>query len=62
MIGRPPDHLEQEGIRLAKGWLEVCEEMDIDDYVRQHATSEYLTYYEEEIAHLEEMQRQGIMV
>lgn len=62
MIGEMEANIQEESRRILLDWLDVCESVALDDYIAEHASPEFLKWHNEEMAHLEEMERQGILV
>ena len=47
----------EQDIELCQGWVNCDEDISLDEYVRAHATPEYLEWYEQRVEELEELDR-----
>lgn len=56
-----PDKFKVENDRLASLWLQDPERPDMGDFIEQHASEDFKAYCRGGKAHIEEMERQGIM-
>lgn len=49
----------EQDIELCQGWVNCDEDISLDEYVRAHATPEYLRWYEQRVEEIEELHRQS---
>lgn len=62
MLGSLPDRLASEDHQIGVAWRDSGFEQDIDVFIEANASLEYRDYIRKEKAHVEKMNRQGIMV
>lgn len=61
MLAPTPEEFKAEQKRIADLWLQDPNRPDMGKFIEEHASEEYKQYHNEVIAHIEEMERQGIM-
>lgn len=61
MLAPTPEKFIAEEKRIADLWLQDPERPDMGEFIEKHASEEYKAYCREVDAHIEEMERQGIM-
>lgn len=53
------EQYREENMKLGKGWINCDEDISADEYIRRHASPEYLEWYERETEEIEELHRQN---
>lgn len=62
MLTLTPDELKNEEKRIAGLWLQDPKRPDMGEFIERHGSEEYRAYCRKVDAHIDEMERQGIMV